>query len=745
MTRLGAVTRLRAMDGRELRFRLACEARKAAGRLRFAVSPPRLSRSRITAVLDRSAGPLVQRAVDAARRGDFTRAHLALAQHFASRVSCWPLQAPARRHLVDDLERDFPHAAPEAQRRADRILAGRYDLLGFQDVAAGNPPDWHADVVHGRRAPLAHWTRVPYLDPAIGDHKIIWELNRQQYLLTLGEAYWLTGERRYREAAIAHIESWIGGNPPLAGVNWASMLELAFRAMSWTWAIEFFCHDAEADRTPWLVDLLLSLDRQLTHVQQNLSTYFSPNTHISGEGLALYAVSRALPELGRSEARAAQGREILRTEAARQIRADGGHAELSSHYHRYSTDFYLLALAVARGSGDQAAAAFESAARRQAIFLRTIADDRGNLPGFGDDDGGQLFRFGDEPASNAAVTLGVAAALLDDSSLAVTRPREAEYWILGRRPDRVASRFAPDAWPSRLLADSGYFVSRAADGSHLVFDAGPHGFLNGGHAHADALSIVLSVGGEPLFVDPGTGTYTMDPAARDRFRSSHMHNTLVIGGRDPAVPRGPFHWQTRADARMLVARCGPAIDFAAGTHDGYAPFRHVRAVLAIAGTGWLIVDRVTGPGEIAADAWWHLHPLWHPTVTGDRVDLRGTGGRRFAFASTAAELRVVEHPGGFAPAYGRIERGVAVRASRSARDECVLALFVPVLTGTAAVAVSRLAAPAPERGWVETRFQLQTGDTRHQVRLWFPSGGEAEPGGTWPQPCIEQLVTSCVE
>ena len=42
-----------------------------------------------------------------------------------------------------------------------------------------------------------------------------------------------------------------------------------------------------------LVDLLVSLDRQLTHVQHNLSSYFSPNTHLSGEALALYAVSAA--------------------------------------------------------------------------------------------------------------------------------------------------------------------------------------------------------------------------------------------------------------------------------------------------------------------------------------------------------------------------------------------------------------------------------------------------------------------
>jgi hypothetical protein len=733
------------MDRRELRFRVACEARNAVGRLRFSIKPPRLSRVRLARILDRTAGPLVTGAIDAARRGDALAAHVALARHFETRVSCWPLQASARRQLVDDIERDFPRAASEAQRRADRIVAGRHDFLGFHDIALGNPPDWHADAIHGRRAPLTHWTRVPYLDPAVGDHKIIWEINRHQYFLTLGEAYWLTGDRRYRDTAIAHIKSWIAANPPLAGVNWASMLELAFRALSWTWAIEFFCHGAETDRTPWLVDLLLSLDRQLTHVEQNLSTYFSPNTHISGEGLALYAVSKALPELRQSDARAAAGRDILKTEAARQIRSDGGHAELSSHYHRYSTDFYLLALAIARASGDDAGGVFERAAQGQASFLRTIADDRGNLPRLGDDDGGQLFRFGDEPASNAAVTLGAAAALLGDPALAVGPPREAEYWILGRRPAHAERRGTPVPWPSRLLQDSGYFVSRRVDGGHLVFDAGPHGFLNGGHAHSDALSVVLSVDDDPIFVDPGTGTYTMDPAVRDRFRSSRMHNTLLIGGRDHAISRGPFHWRTRADARMLIARCGAAFDYAVGTHDGYAPFQHLRAVLAIQRTGWLIVDRVTGPGEIAADIWWHLHPLWHPTVSGSRVDLRGTGGRRRSFAMTTASLTAVDDERGFAPVYGRIEHGGAIRATRVARDACVLATFVPAAAAAGeAVEVVEVSAARTSTRWIETRFHVRTAGSQHQIGISFPAS-RAEPDDNWPQPCIEQLVTSCVE
>ncbi len=74
-------------------------------------------------------------------------------------------------------------------------------------------------------------------------------------------------------------------------------------------------------------------------------------------------------------------------------------------------------------------------------------------------------------------------------------------------------------------------MSRTASGDHLVFDAGPHGFLNGGHAHSDALALTLSVSGRPLLIDPGTATYTMDAELRDRFRGTSMHNTVMLGRR----------------------------------------------------------------------------------------------------------------------------------------------------------------------------------------------------------------------
>ena len=104
--------------------------------------------------------------------------------------------------------------------------------------------------------------------------------------------------------------------------------------------------------------------------------------------------------------------------------------------------------------------------------------------------------------------------------------------LAGLRGVHLDSR-VPAAAPLRstALPETGYYVSRSSAGDHLVIDGGPHGYQNGGHAHADALSLTLTVRGLPLLIDPGTGCYTTDAALRDRMRSSTLHNTLTLDDR----------------------------------------------------------------------------------------------------------------------------------------------------------------------------------------------------------------------
>lgn len=704
MKAFSALRRVGGMSAEEVRFRTACALRVHRERVKHRVRPSRWDRGALASSFSVDVLDGLPRHI---RAGAWAEAEALLANHFSSRESVWPIRTREKDAMSQSIAVRFPRAAAEAARRADRIVDGRYDLLGHRDLHYGRVPDWHFDAAHGCTAPRRFWADVPYLDPACGDHKVTWELNRHQHWTALGRAFWLRRDRRYAEAFIEQLYSWLDANPPLAGVNWASMLELAFRTVSWTWALEFFAglDDGELNSRPWRLDLLLGLDRQLAHVADNLSRYFSPNTHLSGEALALYVVSLAFPELRESAARAALGRDILLEESRRQVLPDGGHAEGSTHYHRYSTDFYLLAALVGQQSGDPVANELAASAKAQAEVLRTLADDYGGLQTIGDDDGGQLFGMCGTAPSDVRTTLAIAAQLFGEPDLAVSSPTEESCWILGSRSGTPgASNGPPVRWGSRMLPDTGYFVSRAP-GELAIFDVGRHGFLNGGHAHADALAVVTTASAKPLLIDPGTGTYTMDARLRDRLRSGRMHNTVLIDGDDHSAVHGPFHWRRRTDAIVLFTSIGDRWDIAQGMHDGYPESRHVRTLFAVHEIGWLIVDQVLGAGEHRAESFWHVDPGWTLRASGGRIALSHSDGSRSIFASSADSIEVVEDgpDAVHAPEYGRVARAPFIHATHRSHTPLTIATFMssPARIGLNDVRVALHACPAPP-GWVGT-------------------------------------------
>ncbi|MBA2302406.1 MAG: hypothetical protein H0W08_07200 [Acidobacteria bacterium] len=394
------IARLARTSPAELRFRLVERSYVVAEAGRFVTGRGRWQKpifSRPSVVESSN----LQGAAAALDRGDRRRAGIALTAHLARREPRFALHPSDRGLIVARIQARFPSAAVDAAARADRVVNGTYDLLGYAGLTfsrGGADIDWHLDPVSGRRPAMLFWSRVPYLDPAFGDHKVIWELNRHQHWLTLGRAAWLSPSADYPRRFRSELASWLQQNPPYHGANWSSMLELAFRSLSWIWALHLFA-DPEADDADWVVDLLGGLQTQLDHVSRHLSWYFSPNTHLLGEGLALYVAGRALPELQQADNWEAVGRRILLQEAHAQVQPDGGHAEQSLHYHLYALDFYLLALVIARRTGDTATDTFAEVASRMARFCRAMADKTGRLPTIGDDDGEPSFRSVDAPPS----------------------------------------------------------------------------------------------------------------------------------------------------------------------------------------------------------------------------------------------------------------------------------------------------------------------------------------------------------
>jgi uncharacterized heparinase superfamily protein len=488
------------------------------------------------------------------------------------------------------LRQRFPEERAALLERAERAMLGRFDLLGFEDLNFGDPIDWSLDPTTGKRTARVHWSKINYLDPAVaGDKKVTWELNRHAHFVTLGQAYWLTGDERFSDAFVAQASSWMNSNAPKLGINWASSLELAFRVIAWRWALHLF---AESDRlTPKFVSRFVKyLVAQGRHIEAYLSHYFSPNTHLTGEALGLFYLGASLPELARAESWRETGLRILLEQLPRHIRGDGVYFEQSSYYHRYTVDFYTHLLALA----DQADVALPRDVEQKLSMafdhLMFITRPDGSSPFYGDDDGGRLLTLNSRRSTDFRDTLAIGAALFERGDwkfVAGKAPVEA-LWLLGpealERYDRIESH--PPSETSRASNESGYFVMRdgwSRESSYVLADCGPHGAQSCAHAHADALAFEFAAEGKTWLIDPGTFTYTRDAIARDQFRTSEAHNTITVDGQSQSTPSGPFGWVHKAESRVHQFVSGKSFDYFEGSHNGYErlvdPVTHTRSLL----------------------------------------------------------------------------------------------------------------------------------------------------------------------
>lgn len=645
-----------------------------------------------------------------------------------------------------------PATAAEVVRRADAAAARRFDVLGHAALSYGDPIDWHRDPLSGRRAPLVHWSRIPYLDPeAVGDHKVVWEVNRHQHFVVLGQAYALTGDERHARAFADQLEGWIEANPPSLGINWASSLEVAFRAISWIWALELF-RGSPSLTAPLFARALSVLHAHGRHLERYLSTYFSPNTHLTGEALGLLYLGAALPELRRAERWRETGRTILVEQLDRQVRRDGVYFEQASYYHRYSVDFYLHAMLLEGEGGRPLPGRALSKIERLADHLHALARPDGRIPLIGDDDGGRLLPLDASGLADVRSTLVVAATLFGRPEWARSaRGHEAAaLWLLGAPRAAAALEWADahgePAEPARTSASrafpvGGYFVMRDGEGEradYAVIDCGPHGTMNCGHAHADALAIEVAAAGRPMLVDAGTFTYV--GAERDEFRGSAAHNTVLVDGESQSLPGPtPFTWRHVARSRLQAWVSHPDFDYFEGSHDGYTrlddPVVHLRGVLFVKGGYWVVRDRVLAAARhrvavrylAAAGVAAHTEP-------DDSVLLRSFGEdggldaslRIAAFGAGRASLG----EGWVSPAFGA--RASAPRYSYEALCDgpCELVtILVPAGAGEEPPRVREGSAPGQlvieARGWTDT-IALGVGDEGELRWHWVRrEGGRA--------------------
>jgi hypothetical protein len=357
-------------------------------------------------------------------------------------------------------------------------------------------------------------------------------------------------------------------------------------------------------------------------------------------------VSRAEDQLGFRAA--IPLREGLAETIAHQVRPDGCDHEASIPYHRLVAELFAAGTAAADALCPGVLTdAYRARLERMLDFTAAYTRPDGLAPQIGDADDGRL--------------LPLEGYARDD-------PRDHRHLL--RRAGRPL-----DAAPGHAaFPEGGFWVMRAGD-LFVIVRCGDNGLRPiGGHAHNDQLSFELTLGDQPLVVDPGAFVYTADPAARNLFRSTAFHSTLRIGGAEQNPLRDDYLFSLPDRTRAEWPRFEPSSDRALfeGRHHGYEalapPATHTRTLELDGRASTLIVrDVVSSEGTHELEWTFPLPPegrveagIGQAIVTAPRARLE-----------IAAEgLEFVVEQGWYSPSYGRRLPAPFVRARRLGRAGC---------------------------------------------------------------------------
>jgi hypothetical protein len=567
----GLVTRLskvRAMSARELaeRFRYAafCRAehrRHAAGRL---APPERLRLALVPELRDSKhwADRLLESRFESACR-------------FFSSV----VERDAMRGLFAS---EFRSEAGDAMAQASRVLQRQVTFFGHT-FQLGEPVAWNCDPVSGSEWPRVYHRDVPvHGNRGFGDVKYVWELNRQQFLIDLGRASFLTDSPEYARAARRLVSEWVADNPYATGVNWAIALEPAFRVLSWLWSY-YLCLDREQSEPEHHLLWVTSFYDHGRFLHRHLEHYTSPFNHLIGEACALYMLGVLFPECAESVDWRKRGRHVLESRLHEQFYRDGGSVEQSTFYHHATLGFYLLAMVLGVRNGEPFAEPVHAAVERAIEFSMSLLQPDGRVPGIGGADDGKPIRMEHLPFWDFRPYQAIGAVLFGrgDFKFAAGRFFEDALWVLG--PDGLrqfnAIQTQPPASSSLLLRESGYAILRSdwsPDADYVCVDCGEQaGGLrtdsvpNSVHGHADALSVVMALAGKPVLVDSGLLCYNGDALWEAHFRETAAHNTARIDAADQALHLGKMAWSYsyRVAQEWWSSAAGEAAVMA--SHDGY--------------------------------------------------------------------------------------------------------------------------------------------------------------------------------
>ncbi len=520
--------------------------------------------------------------------------------------------------------------------------------------------DWQADFKSGYRWDSKSWYRdISYGSDPGADIKVPWELGRMQHLPILAYAFSMTGNEKYAAEFRNTILDFIAFNPPAFGVQWMTSMDVAIRVSNWLLSYDLFLDAGFQFDEEFVTIFTGSIYSHGRHIIDNPEwSGGMRGNHYLANIAGLLFIAAYIWDSDETISWLASALNELSGEISYQFGSDGGNFEASVPYHFLSAEIVFYCLLITGSLKPEAAAGLEkyisgngklrSAFRQAGIkiskgniyFGRKIIEKinliaafcsgsleiNGMITQVGDNDSGfflkispLLHQLTPKPCdiyNYRAGVLSIFSALAEASGDKPGVVPDCEY-SLSKKALSGNNIFKGLKFPEIIQRSENktelleynnfgiyYYRSASYDVSVRCGGVGQNG--KGGHAHNDILSFTMSVNGNPVIADPGTYLYTSDHCMRNLFRSTAMHNTLSVSGREQNVwnkgSKDELFWLDGSNSNPTVEQATDT--FFTGFHEAYGE-KHFRE-FHFNGKRLMVTDSCGVHGKKNIN--FHLHP-----------------------------------------------------------------------------------------------------------------------------------------
>jgi len=498
-----------------------------------------------------------------------------------------------RDEFIQDFQENFPSSLiNQISNDAENIYRHTYDLLGSGRRDLGGSVNWCIDIATGRKWPLLHYTHCPLEYNDGSDIIRVWELSRFQWGPTLGKAFWLTGNIKYLKEFFSQINSWKRRNPYEFGPNWMSSQDVSIRSINWILTLCFFNEYRQETEDAWL-KIILSLYSHGIYIERNLHLEYTDNikttgTHYLSGILGLLYLGLLFHHTPKGKYWLELSVSELISEIEDQTYCDGGDYESSiACYHRFALEHFISAWVLFSLNRINSPTQSIERLEKMIEYVAGYTRPDGKAPQIGDTNDGRvliLSNYSKWEKNDHRYLLQIGSVLFGRKDFSIVSRGSAEeaFWLLKR-----LQRFSQQPFPSYFngkknfqesisFPETGFYFMKKG-GAYLGISSnhvGKNG--KGNHKHNDIFSFELMVGNEAFLVDPGSYVYTSDREARNLFRSTRYHNTLVIDHQEinSFNPEHLFRMTENAFPKVTKWEVNEGYDYFEGHHYGYIKLTH---------------------------------------------------------------------------------------------------------------------------------------------------------------------------